>query len=105
MRAGKLDQRIAIQTDTPTADSKGQMIESWATVKTIWAEAITTGGGEFYAAQKKYAEARVVFRIREDSTITVLQRIVWDSRYWQILGIDTVNGQRRERLLTAKEVV
>jgi SPP1 family predicted phage head-tail adaptor len=31
---------------------------------TIWAEAITTGGREFYAAQKLYAEMTVLFRVR-----------------------------------------
>ena len=105
MRAGKLDQRITVQTNTPTTDSKGQKIESWADTKTIWAGAVTDGGKEFFAAQKVYSEAQVVFRVRYDSSIVSTQRIKWLSRYYSILGINPVNGQYRELLLTCKEVV
>lgn len=104
MRAGRLDQRITIQTNTPTADSKGQEVASWADADTIWAEAITGGGGEFYAAQKLFAETKVVFRVRYDSSIVVTQRIVWISRYFQILSINHVSGAYRELLIACKEV-
>lgn len=105
MRAGKLNQRITVQTNTPTADSKGQEVESWADTDTIWAEAITGGGGEFYAAQKLYSETKVVFRVRYDADIVVTQRIVWLSRYWNILSIEHKAGAYRELLIACKEVV
>ena len=104
MRAGKLDQRVTIQTNTPTADAKGQEIESWADTKTVWAEAITGGGKEFYAAQKLHAETKVVFRVRYDSSIVVTQRIVWLDRYFHILSIEHVNGQYRDLLISTSEV-
>lgn len=104
MRAGALDQRITIQTNTPTADSKGQEIASWADTKTVWAEAITGGGGEFYAAQKLFAETKVVFRVRYDSTIVSTQRVEWLDRTFQILSIEHKSGAYRELLLACKEV-
>ena len=107
MRAGKLFQRVTIQTNTPTVDSKGQDIESWADAKTVWAEAITggaTGNREFYAAQKMYAETSVVFRVRYDSTIVVTQRIKWLNRYYNILSIEHQSGRYRQLLISTKEV-
>jgi len=51
MRAGKLDQRIAIQRKTTAFNTYHEPIETWADLFTTWAEAITSGGGEFSAAQ------------------------------------------------------
>ncbi len=104
MRAGKLDQRLTIQTKTATRDSTGQAVEAWADTKTIWGEAVTGGGGEFYAAQKLYAETKVVFRVRYDSSIVVTQRIKWLDRYWHILSVEHVQGGCRELMLACKEV-
>lgn len=104
MRAGKLDQRITIQTNTVTRDDYGDPVDSWADTKTVWAEAITGGGREFYAAQKLFAETKVVFRVRYDSSIVVTQRIVWLSRYYHILSINHVSGAYRELLIACKEV-
>ena len=104
MRAGKLDQRVTIQTKTITRDDYGDPVETWADTKTIWAEAITGGGGEFYAAQKLYAETKVVFRVRYDSSFVVTQRVKWLSRYYQIISIEHKSGAYRELLLACKEV-
>ncbi len=103
MRAGKLDQRLTIQTKTATRDAMGQPVETWADTKTVWGEAITGGGGEFYAAQKLFAETKVVFRVRYDSSITTTQRIEWLGRYYQILSVPPP-GQYREILIACKEV-
>ena len=105
MRSGKLDQRVTSQTNVPTADTYGQEIASWSDTKTVWGEAITGGGKEFYAAQKVYAETKVVFRIRYDSSVVVTQRIEWLDRYFNILSIDLCGGQYRELLIATSEVV
>lgn len=107
--AGKLDQRITFQSHTATADSYGQMIETWATAFSDWAEMITTGGGEFYAAQKQNAEAKAVFRVRYRAALDVagaseLYQIKVGTRVYQILNIAPA-GRRVELLISAKEVV
>jgi SPP1 family predicted phage head-tail adaptor len=70
----------------------------------VWAQIYTTGGREFYAAQKLHAETKVVFRVRYDSSIVVTQRIKWLSRYFNILSIDLCGGQYRELLISTSEV-
>jgi len=107
MRAGKLDQRIAIQRKTTAFNTYHEPIETWADLFTTWAEAITSGGGEFSAAQKQYADASVVFRVRYDglsSTITELDLITWDGVTHHVLNVDHVHGLRKELLITTRKV-
>lgn len=104
MRAGDLDQRIVIQAKTVTYNSYNEPVETWANSSTEWAEIITTGGTEFYAAQKINASTTAVFRIRYKSGITVLNRIRFGVRIFEILLVNKINGLRKELLLNAKEV-
>lgn len=106
MQAGKLNQRIAIQVNTPTVDSYGQPIPGWATVKTIWASAETSGGKEFYAAQKLYAEMDTLFTIRHDDSITYASRILWDGRTFEIIAppYDPDAGRKMHKI-AAKAVI
>lgn len=103
MRAGELDQRITIQTKTVVNDH-GDLIATWADTVTVWAGVTTTGGGEFYAAQKVNAETEVLFKIR-NRELSTLQRIKYGSRIFEILAINQVNADRREIQISAKEVV
>ncbi len=105
MRAGKLQQQIVIQSKTATRDATGQAIETWSELDTVWAEAITGGGKEFYAAQKLYAETQVVFKIRYNSAFTTLHRVKWLDRTYEILSVEHVSGLYREMMLVTKEVV
>lgn len=104
MQAGKLNRRINIQTKTTAADSYGQLIETWTDSRSTWAEVITKGGTEFYAAQKLYASTDAVFRIRYNDDITVLNRLKYGTRVFEILGINDVDGMKTEMLLPCKEV-
>ena len=104
MQAGKLNRRVTIQAKNTVADSYGQMIETWTDSRTTWAEVITKGGTEFYAAQKLNASTDTVFRVRYNDDITVLNRLKYGTRIFEILGINEVNGMRTELLLSCREV-
>lgn len=110
MRAGELDQRVTFQLKTDTRDAAGDPVRSWADSWTDWAQAITKGGTEFYAAQKINASTEIVFKVRYKSTLIAsgasgLYRIKWLSRYFEIININHVDGSYRELLISAKEVV
>ena len=107
MNGGKLNRQIIIQAPTITYNDFNEEVPgTLKTVMTIWAEAITTGGREFYAAQKLYAEMTVLFRVRYNRNITELMKIKYGNRTLQILGkpMDK-DGQRKELLIATKEVV
>ncbi|SMC38542.1 phage head closure protein [Papillibacter cinnamivorans] len=105
IEAGKLNRIIALQRRTVAHDEYNAETETWADESVIWAEAITSGGREFYAAQKLNAETSVVFRIRHTRNINTQMRVRWGGRYFAILSAEDPTGRREEILISAKEVV
>jgi len=106
MGAGNLNCQVTVQAKTKAADSTGQMIETWADSFSVWAEIITTGGGDFYAAQKMHAQATAVMRIRYTHRVTSRNRIRSGNRVYEILGPpNDENGAHQYLLLSCKEVV
>ena len=105
MQAGKLNRLITIQAKTISHDSFGQAIEVWADDFTTWAGIITSGGGEFYAAQKLNASTTAVFKLRFTERIKVTNRIQYGNRTFEILSMNEVDAMRTDLFLSCKEVV
>jgi SPP1 family predicted phage head-tail adaptor len=105
IRAGSLDKIIDVLSKTVAPDSYNQTIETWTTQSTVHAEVINEGGGEFYAAQKLFAETSVVFRIRFLANVTTLNRISYNGHIFQILHVKDVGFRHAELQLSCTEVV
>ncbi len=106
MRAGDLDQRVTFQRSTLTYDTYNEPIETWADAFTVPASIKTTGGGEFYAAQKKNAATEALIEIRYTEKLNTRMRMVWCGRTFEILPpIDDVNAKHIRLLISVKEVV
>ena len=106
MEAGKLNRKITLQIKTVIFDTDGYRTETWADVATVWAEMITTGGKELYAAQRMNDETNAVFRIRYRSDLNADMRLKLGDRIFAILPpLNDVNGKRVEMLITAKELL
>ena len=103
--AGEMNRRITFQHHTVAYDSYHQPIETWADRMTVWAGVITTGGREYYAAQKLNAETAVVFKIRYTSRVDASMRVKWGDRTFEIIGINDVDAAHETLLVSAKEVV
>lgn len=99
------NRRIEIQSKSITYDSYNQPIETWTKVSIIWASVVTTGGGEFYAAQKLNATTQAVFKIRYGNGVTVFDRILYNGRIFEILAVNDVDEAHIELQISAKEVV
>jgi len=97
--------RVEIQTNTPTRDALNAPINNWATTKTAWAEFISSGSGEFYAAQKINSVTTGVFKIRYRVPITPLNRIKYGSRIFEILGVNDKDEAHEWWIVSVKEVV
>jgi SPP1 family predicted phage head-tail adaptor len=105
MRAGELDRSIVIQARTQTGqDSHGAPVYTWAKIHaadTIPAAVEPVNGSERFAGQQLVGEAITVFRVRYRSGVTVLNRIVYDGRDWDIVAVREV-GRRDGLLIDAK---
>ncbi len=64
MRAGPLDQRIALQRKTASLSSSGEPSESWSTIAERWAAVDPVAGDERNAAQQWIAREQTKFTIR-----------------------------------------
>jgi len=105
MEAGKLNHQITIQKKAIVKDADGYPSKTWVDLDPVWANVITTGGGEFYAAQRLNAETSAVFKVRYTEKINVRQRIKYGNRIFEILATADPDGKRIEINISAKEVV
>ncbi|MDD5016895.1 MAG: phage head closure protein [Eubacteriales bacterium] len=106
MRSGDLDQRVTFQRKTIAYDTYNEPIETWADAFTVPAAVTTTGGKEFYAAQKKNAETEMLIEIRYTEKINMRMRMKWCGRTFEILPpINDVNAKHIRLLISVKEVV
>ena len=105
MRAGTLNQRITIQTNTPTRGTNGETVDSWADDFTVWARKAHQNSREFYAAHKVNSETTDLFVIRYRSGITTKNRVKYGSRYYDIIGPNDPDGGKVEIHLLCREVI
>lgn len=96
MRAGRLDRRIELQKNSPTQNTAGEEVDNWTELYTVWAEVIPVRGSERYASQQDAAVIEEKFRIRYLSDITPKNRILYNSRIYDIKGVLEIG--RREGL-------
>jgi len=88
-----MDRRITIQSVTRTQNSFGEMIETWATWATVWAEVKRKAGRENTDSDAVRAESDVEFMIRYKSGLLPTMRIVFESNNYDISSIAEI-GRR-----------
>jgi SPP1 family predicted phage head-tail adaptor len=102
---GKLDRQIVIQRNTPTRDSEGGLVDSWANLRTIWASKEDRGGGKSFRAGAYRPETDTVFTIYYTENLTEQDRIVYRSKNYSILSIGEIGRKEGLIVQTTTEVV
>lgn len=102
IRSGRLDKRITIQRKTLTDNDYGEPVETWADLITLWAIYLPARGTERFAAAQQIAEIDTVFRIRYRQGITVMDRIVYNERTYDIKAVVDMCGRKDGIELYAK---
>ena len=101
MRAGKLDQRIILQSLTETSE-QGSLIPTYTTEDTVWAEVITERGTEAFQAARINARATIRVRIRYREDVTTKWRIDWEGQKYNITAVDRSMRRKGELWFTAE---
>ena len=97
MRSGELDKAITIQSVSRTVDATGYDAPTWSNVvANVPASILAYRGSEAFTADQTIGEDRATFKIRYREDLTTLNRIVYDGRNWDIVGVRPVG--RREAL-------
>lgn len=80
MDAGKLDQRVTLQSVSSTTDAGGGRVETWATVATLWASVRPMSGRERLQADQLESPANYRVTIRRRTDLTTDKRILWKGK-------------------------
>ena len=93
MQAGKLDRRITLQRATLTTDAYNAIVETFAPLSTVWAQAVPVSDGEKMRAGEVYSNLSMRFTIRWSTVVATLDtkdRVLFDGRLFDILGIKEI---------------
>ena len=101
---GGLDHRIVLQTNTPTNDSYGDPIESWATLDTVWAGKMSAKAVEKFTGEKLTGFRQIAWEIRYRSDLDHLARVVYDSENYNIIGVTEI-GRKKGLILVTEAVL
>lgn len=105
MQAGKLRHSIIIEQGTESFDGNGELITTWSTFATVWAEILPLVGREFWAARQVNAETTGKLRIRYLSGLTPKMHIKFGTRIFNITGISNIEERNEEIVIYYSEVV
>ena len=106
IQAGKMDQRLVIQTATESKGSSGEDLESWATWKTVWGSVEPLTAREWFGSRQANAAADYRFKIWYLAGVdTKTKRISWDSRIFLLASALPDGPKKRELVMLATEVL
>jgi len=99
MNPGKLDRPFTIQYDTGTTkNSRGEHVESWTTYATAYGMFEVDTGVERGESNQLVAVSTVMITCRYNSGITAKMRVLSNSVYYAIVGVQPLPGRQYMRL-------
>jgi SPP1 family predicted phage head-tail adaptor len=104
LRAGKLDKKLILQSQSITRDTFGAEVVTWVNTAQVYASMEQVSGRELYTAQQINAEATTKITIRHRKDITPKMRLVYKERVFDIVKFDNVKEASHTIVLTCKEV-
>ena len=105
MKAGNLRHYITIEQQTETFNSEGELIITWTTFKSVWAEILPLVGREYWSSKQVNAETTGKLRTRYYPGITPKMRIKFGNRYFEILGVINIEEKGEEMVIYYKEAL
>lgn len=104
-QAGKMDQRVTLQSRSVTKDAMGQDVITWVDVATVWAQRINQRSAEAFQAAQMGDDDVVELHIRHRADVLTTWRLEWDSVGYDITSATPYGGRKdRTRLLCRKGV-
>ena len=86
-RIEDLNKRITLQSSTKVADGMGGLTVTWADVATVWAGVWPISAKEHIEAKQTGITITHQIRIRYRASVTGAYRVLFESRYFNIVSI------------------
>ena len=108
MRAGQLNRLVAVQQRSTARDGFGQQVETWTTIKPVYAYIEALNGSERAAAQSISTDVSHRFTVRYDAIfadprLVATYRVVYGTRIFDINAALNVDESNRTIELLASE--
>ncbi len=94
MNFGKMDRKVTIQKRSTTQNSKGEGIESWSDLTTVWAMKIERGGRDSFKAGVEESQRNTDFIMRYRSDVTADNLIIFEGQVYDIVRPPREIGRR-----------
>jgi SPP1 family predicted phage head-tail adaptor len=105
MDIGSLNRRVEILQFFKSRDKYGGEVGEWKPVAKVWAAIIPASGSEQMLSQHVTAEAVVKITIRYCHWLTVLHRIRYGDKVYEIVGAPDNETAHRATIINCKELV
>jgi SPP1 family predicted phage head-tail adaptor len=104
MNPGKLNKLIVLQKKITNQDAELNPIETWLDIGTIWADVLSQTSSKYYKMATINSEIEAIFQIRYRK-LDPHMRISFRQRQYEIIGIENVDENNVEILISCKAVV
>lgn len=105
MQIGDLDRRIEVLEKRVSKDSYGGEEIEWIPVGRVWAKIESGSGTEYVNVQQVQAENPTKITVRFYAGLTVMERIRYGDKLYEIIGISDEETSHRWTVITAKELI
>jgi len=86
----KLDRRITIEKETTAKNAVGTPVETYTTLKTTYASVSHKSASTEFDEDYAIASTITTFAIRYDNRFNYKCRILYNSEYYKVLGIEHI---------------
>lgn len=94
MRAGLLDQRVALQAKSVSRAANGEEVVTWTTEATFWAQVQQLRGKEYFAGGQMQDAVDVKVRARWRSDVAREKRLLWGAVPLDIVSVIEVGARK-----------
>ena len=105
MRAGRLRQRVILQSKTEARDAYGAAIISWSDESVVWGAIEPLSGKEYLAQDSIQSEAKVRIVIRYYSGVATTWRVKHGGLFYDIKDVMNLDTRNRQMTLMCSEGV
>ena len=104
MDIGKLNRRIEVLKYEVQKDLFGGEDGEWVAVDRLWAFIQPVSGKEFFSEQQVQAEVTTTITIRYNPRINVMNRVKYQDKLYEIIGVSDEYTDHRATVLNCKEM-
>ena len=105
MQIGELNRRVDIMRATITRDAFGGEISTWSVLGSVWANIRPGVARENLVNEQVQGFQEAVITIRYRSDITIKDRVRYQDKYYEIVGVKDIDTGHFWTEITAKEII